>query len=219
MGTFAEPAEQIATTYARAAQRADIVVDRAQIVERLQRSIAAAPPLTAPRVQVERRQDWARQWWRQRIAETLDVAPTALPDAVFDTLWAHFAAARAWRLRPGVQSLLHTLDRRKIANWILSNNDQRLHDLAAALAPEIGRDRIRTSLDLGVAKPDPRAFDAVLREAGVPPQQAWLIDDAADNRAAARQLGMQAFAAPTAAARALTDTAQSFDARCGDALE
>jgi putative hydrolase of the HAD superfamily len=47
------------------------------------------------------------------------------------------------------------------------------------------------SCRLGVAKPDPRAFQIVLRDLGAEPGEVLFIDDRAENTAAARNLGMR----------------------------
>ena len=51
-------------------------------------------------------------------------------------------------------------------------------------------DRCYYSCRLGAAKPDPRAFQIVLRDLGAQPDEVLFIDDRAENTAAARNLGM-----------------------------
>ncbi|MDO5629905.1 MAG: HAD-IA family hydrolase [Mobilicoccus sp.] len=54
-------------------------------------------------------------------------------------------------------------------------------------------DRLFFSCDLGVAKPDPDYFRAILRELGCGPEGVVFIDDRADNVEAARSVGIDAY--------------------------
>lgn len=47
------------------------------------------------------------------------------------------------------------------------------------------------SADIGVRKPDPRAYDALLRGLGVPASRVLFVDDRGPNLAAAREAGMR----------------------------
>lgn len=49
----------------------------------------------------------------------------------------------------------------------------------------------RTSTSLGLVKPDPRAFQAVAAELRLPAQACAVVDDLAENVAAARSIGMR----------------------------
>jgi FMN phosphatase YigB (HAD superfamily) len=46
---------------------------------------------------------------------------------------------------------------------------------------------------IGYAKPDPRAFHATTAALGLPPTACCFVDDLAENVAAARSVGMQAY--------------------------
>lgn len=76
--------------------------------------------------------------------------------------------------------------------WLLSNH--RTHWLLPRLArfDLIDRfERVLVSDAIGAAKPEPAAFDAVLKH-GTPPQHVLLVDDEARNVVAARRLGLRA---------------------------
>ncbi|QBG47420.1 HAD family phosphatase [Verrucomicrobia bacterium S94] len=49
------------------------------------------------------------------------------------------------------------------------------------------------SYRMGVRKPDPRIYEMVLEELGVPGEQCFFIDDLAENVAAAREQGIEAY--------------------------
>ena len=61
-------------------------------------------------------------------------------------------------------------------------------------------DRRYFSCRLGAAKPDPRAFQIVLRDLGAKPDEVLFIDDRAENTAAARNLGMRTITFTSASA-------------------
>ncbi|MGK5630967.1 HAD-IA family hydrolase [Streptomyces sp. URMC 123] len=54
-------------------------------------------------------------------------------------------------------------------------------------------DEIVYSHEIGILKPDPRAFDVVCARLGVRPEECLFLDDAEANVAAARRRGMRAF--------------------------
>jgi putative hydrolase of the HAD superfamily len=56
------------------------------------------------------------------------------------------------------------------------------------------------SCRLGAAKPDPRAFQIVLRDLGAKPDEVLFIDDRTENTAAARNLGMRTITFTSASA-------------------
>jgi HAD superfamily hydrolase (TIGR01509 family) len=56
------------------------------------------------------------------------------------------------------------------------------------------------SCRLGAAKPDPRAFQIVLRDLGAKPDEVLFIDDRAENTAAARNLGIRTITFTSASA-------------------
>lgn len=63
--------------------------------------------------------------------------------------------------------------------------------LASAGLDPAAFDVIRTSVALGVAKPDPRAFEAVAAALGLPPAACAVVDDLGENVLAARSIGMR----------------------------
>lgn len=66
---------------------------------------------------------------------------------------------------------------------------------------------IRTSVSLGIAKPDPRAFLAVAEALGLPPAACAVVDDLGENVMAARSIGMRAVLID----RSLPSTAMAAD--------
>ena len=57
------------------------------------------------------------------------------------------------------------------------------------ILPDISYDTIIDSSVVGAIKPEPKIYEIAAREAGVPPQEILLIDDARANLVAAEQQG------------------------------
>ncbi len=155
---------------------------------RVQRSfeaaLAAAPPLCFPEVPDAERDGAARDWWRGVVAETVrsssaEPPPVSDPrfEAFFQDLFAGFAAGDAWRAVEGATAVLGELSRRGYRLGVLSNFDGRLRGILAALGLAGYLARVETSLSLGLAKPDPRAFVCALDGLGVPPGAAAYVGD------------------------------------------
>ncbi len=81
---------------------------------------------------------------------------------------------------PGVAELLAQLDTLGIRTGVFSNNAFSGAAIAERLAfylPEHRFDFILTSSDYIFRKPHPRAFDIILRKAGLPPEALWYCGD------------------------------------------
>ena len=76
---------------------------------------------------------------------------------------------------------------------LLTNNgpllDEHLRSIAPEIAPLFG-DHLRTTSRYGARKPDPVVFSRVLAHYGVPAEDAFFVDDLAENVAAAASLGI-----------------------------
>lgn len=75
---------------------------------------------------------------------------------------------------------------------LLSNNTPDLRDEMRALKLNGIFDAVVISAEIGVMKPEPAAYHAILDAVGAAPQEAILIDDFTENVAGARAIGMQA---------------------------
>lgn len=127
---------------------------------------------------------------RERCAGVLRDAlpPTGLSDA--EMLAALLEAIR-FTVTPGAQRLLRELRDRSVARVVVSNWDVSLHGVLAdtGLAPLL--DRVITSAEARVAKPDPAIFAAAL--AGVDPATALHVGDSVEHDVAgALAAGMRA---------------------------
>lgn len=178
-GTLITVAEPVGATYARIAARHGIHA-RADEVERAFRAAcAAAAPLAFPGASPVRIGDHERAWWYTIVRHALGPAAAgAALDAVFDELFAYYAAARAWRVFAEVPGVLATLRARALRLAVVSNFDGRLGPLLAALGIAPLVDAVVHSSRAGSAKPDPEIFHAALRRLGVRPDDALHVGDA-----------------------------------------
>lgn len=100
---------------------------------------------------------------------------------------------RAHRLTEGVVAVLAELDATGVRLACLSNDVSEWSEL---LRERFGLGEYLTdwfiSGDIGVRKPDPEAFTTLCRRLDVIPERILLVDDRAENVAAARGAGLQA---------------------------
>lgn len=82
--------------------------------------------------------------------------------------------------------------RRQVPVALLSNGTTRLHDDLEMLDLLVEFDAVFNTAEIGVAKPDPGAFEHVLAELGVCASRAAFVDDLEANVAGARAVGMRA---------------------------
>ena len=118
-----------------------------------------------------------------------------LLDAVWIPAWRDifFRDARALALLPRLA---------KDVIPVLVSNTNTLHwDGVLAVAPELPRllPLRALSFEVGAAKPDPAHFRAALALAGAAPREAVFADDRSEMVAAARELGIDAFAVRSSA--------------------
>jgi glucose-1-phosphatase len=79
---------------------------------------------------------------------------------------------------------------------LLTNNNALVGENLATLAPDLvplfGVEHLRSSSSYGARKPDPRVFEAVLREYGEPADHTFFADDMPVNVEGARSIGITA---------------------------
>ena len=88
--------------------------------------------------------------------------------------------------------LIQNLNADGIPVGLMSNNTLDLHDTLIALNADSLFSAIVISAEIGVMKPDPAAYHAILNVMGVAPEQAIFIDDFMRNVEGARAIGMEA---------------------------
>lgn len=105
------------------------------------------------------------------------------------------AAAAAWAAERGVLddavlALVGELRNAGVRTAILTNGTDTIPEEARHLGLPEHFERIFNSAELGVTKPDVRAFEQVLRGLGLDATQVFFTDDSAHKLAGAREVGM-----------------------------
>ena len=117
---------------------------------------------------------------------------TALPDEVFDRGWN----ALYQPPHPGIEDTLGRLRERCRIAALSNTNEIHQRSYTPLYAETLGLfERVLTSHELGMRKPEARIYRAALEALGVPAERSLFIDDKASNVEAAREVGMDAFVA------------------------
>jgi putative hydrolase of the HAD superfamily len=150
------------------------------------------PPGSVERV-VHESEVWIR-------AQRGEVADSAHWRAVADNLGLD--AAELARLRADfyadddldndLMSFIRDLRHAGVKVGLLSNNSAALRDELAALGIADAFDSCVISAEIGIMKPDPAAYHAILEALEVPPARALFVDDSPANVEGARAVGMAA---------------------------
>jgi putative hydrolase of the HAD superfamily len=193
-GTLIEVRGSVGERYAALAAGHGIALDPGRADRAFAAALSGAPPLCFPGVPPPEREAAAADWWRAVVAETLKgsalatgaAAPPPDPpfEPFFQRLYAHFAGTLAWTPARDARHVLVRLARRGFRLGVLSNFDGRLPGILAALGLEPYLARIETSVSLGRAKPDPRAFQEALDRLGSTPERAAHVGDSLETDAA-----------------------------------
>lgn len=196
-GTLLVTARPVGETYADCAGRQDVRIPAWRWTDALARVLAGAEPMAFPELAPEAIPAREREWWRQRVRETVRAADSQarFPDfeAFFAALWEHFARADAWRPLPGAREALAALRERGLRTAVASNFDGRLPGILAGLEIAPLLDAVLLPAQLGTAKPDARFFERALARVGAAAAEAVYVgDDAARDLAAARAAGLRA---------------------------
>ncbi|MBN1120140.1 MAG: HAD family phosphatase [Anaerolineae bacterium] len=96
------------------------------------------------------------------------------------------------RLDRSLVDLIRKMRKRGLLVGLLSNYTTDLADLIAGEGLGGLFDAQVISAEIGITKPDPAAYEAVLTELSVEPQDAFFVDDFEENVKGARSLGMRA---------------------------
>jgi putative hydrolase of the HAD superfamily len=197
VGTLIRLAEPVGETYARFARSFDLEVEPDRLQEGFRANLRKMPAMVFPGETPRRIEHMERAWWRELVARTFAPVTKQSPwprfDDCFDALFRHFSTADAWRVAPGGRELLVELRKRGACTGVVSNFDQRLHEVLESLQLRALLDVVVLPSDAGAAKPDPRIFQLALRRIGVSPGEALYVgDDPEEDFAGARAAGLAA---------------------------
>lgn len=164
-GTLIQPWPSVGAVYARVAGQFGIVIEPARLEAQFRAAWKAEKggALTVSR----------KDWWRRivfRVFERED-------DRLFEALYDEFVHARAWRVFPDVLPALAICRQSRVHVGVISNWDDRLRPVLAAVDLARHFDSVTISCEVGAEKPDHRVFETAVRAAGVPATAALHIGD------------------------------------------
>jgi putative hydrolase of the HAD superfamily len=190
VGTLIHPEPPAPVVYAAVARRFGSRLDTAAIAPRFAAAFARQEALDcAAGLRTSEERELAR--WRAIVGAVLD--DVSDPESCFQELYAHFAAAGAWRCQPGTQEVLEGLAARGCAVGIASNFDHRLRGVAAGLAELRPARHLVISSEVGWRKPAPAFFAAVCAAVGRDAAEVLFVgDDFANDYEGALAAGLRA---------------------------
>lgn len=196
MGTLIELAEPPGDTYARIAAEHGVALPAWRLGDAFERVRRRMPPMVFPDADARDVPALERAWWRDLVRQvflaTDGTAHFADFEAFFDALFAHYARAAAWRLRPGARDALSAMRARGWRLGVVSNFDHRLAGILEDLGIASFFDVVATPATARAAKPDPAALAAAIAGVRAPAAAcAYVGDDAALDARAARAAGMR----------------------------
>ena len=206
-GTLFAPRD-LAADYERVLARHGIAVDRAELARQLPevwREFASA--VDPARDRFASHPHGARGFWRDVVERTCARAGAARPSrfAVAE-LFERFAEAGAWRVYDEVPAALAALSGRGLRLAVVSNWDERLPRLLAALGLAPSFEAVVVSATVGVEKPHPRIFATAAERLAVAPQRILHVGDRRlEDVEGARGAGMRALLLDRAGAGDLAD--------------
>lgn len=161
-------------------------------IRKVWRDLAAESPPGHDRFR--RFSDGARGFWRELVRRVLATEGRgAPPEGLVDELYERFAQPAAWTVYPDVPGSLDALRRDGYRLALVSNWDERLEGLLAALGLRAYFEVAFVSGVVGVEKPDARVFLGLVDALGLPPEAVLHVGDSAEEDVAgARLAGLQA---------------------------
>jgi putative hydrolase of the HAD superfamily len=190
VGTLINPIPSAGDVYYQIGQRFGSRLESGDVIHRFRTAFA-----------VQEQED-ARMGGRTSEQRELErwraIVEACLPDVVdreacFQSLHEHFARPEAWAVEPGAGGVLAKLSDRGCCLGLCSNFDHRLRTVLAGLPELRSIQWVVISSEVGWRKPAPAFYEAVTRNAQLPPELIMVVGDDRDNDyLGARQAGMQA---------------------------
>jgi len=191
MGTLIGLKDSVGTTYAALAQRHGLTVEPAAIDRVFGSIYGQAPPLAFPGLEGPALKGAEITWWGERINETLLQAGAGpAPEGLQMELFERFACTDLWRVFAEVPCQLEAWKARGLKLAVVSNFDQRLHDLLEGLGLNRWLDAVVISSQAGAAKPNPKPLLLALQALELGAHQVWHVGDSAADEQAAQAAGI-----------------------------
>ncbi len=134
------------------------------------------------------------EWWKEIFKESMgELLPPGDLEKMFKVCFDEYAKGEYWRLFPDVEQTLTALRSGGYRLVVLSNWDHRLNQTLKELALDRFFEKIYISTLIGYAKPDPRAFQYVIEDLGVPAEVVLHVGDTLEEDIlGAREAGVRA---------------------------
>lgn len=177
-GTLIHLAEPVGVSYSRVAERHGIF-SKPEELDKAFRKIWMQTPLpfddAAPRDPNE------RVWWNRIVRSVFLESGATLPgedtfSEFFDDLYEHFESPGTWLADPAAEDVLSKAGK-KYRLAVLSNFDARLRRILRDLELLDQFEAIVLSCETGASKPDPKMFERVAGEMGLPAQSILHVGD------------------------------------------
>jgi putative hydrolase of the HAD superfamily len=192
MGTLIGLRRSVGSTYAAFAAEHGVAVEAQAINAVFPRLFRAAPPLAFPGLEGDALLAAEQSWWIELIAASLKACghEAPLPPSLGPALFDHFATAEPWQVYADVEEHLQRWRDAGLKLAVVSNFDQRLHQLLERLELLPLLDAVVVSSQVGAAKPDPLPFQRALQLLDLPAEAAWHIGDSPEDEAGAKAAGL-----------------------------
>jgi len=166
-GTLIEATASVGEVYHRVAREFGVDLPAWRLDDAFRRIMKHAPPRGTEGDSREARCTAEFGWWSEIIRQTFQATDSTARFADFPAfakaLFETYRSGDAWRLRPGMLSLLEVLERENRRLAIASNFDHRLPDVLEALKLKHFFEVIALPCDAGATKPDRALFEHVAR--------------------------------------------------------
>lgn len=177
--TLIKLARSVGDHYASVASKYGVLANAQGLDESFKKVFASTPPLGTDGTK-------GLVWWTQVIQKTFadqGFNPEQFRDfdLFVNELYAVLAEDHAWVLYPDVQPTLAKLKEAGYRLIVFSNFDERLIKVLEDLKVKDYFERIVCSTQIGLAKPDPKAFKKIAEMVGLKPQNLMHIGDGFTN--------------------------------------
>ena len=181
VGTILTPYPSVGAVYAEVAKKCGVIVPAKIINENFPTAFKSVSPKLKPEA-----------FWREVVIRTLgDHLPHEKRDEVAHKCWVAFASAKSWQLTPGSISTLTALRFLGLKVCVLSNTDERMHQVLRELDLLKYLDGVFLADEIGHRKPDARAFQYVAKTLQLPLNQlAHIGDNPEEDGSGARDAGV-----------------------------
>ncbi|MEX2121292.1 MAG: HAD-IA family hydrolase [Pirellulales bacterium] len=179
VGTLLYADPPVAAVYAEAGRQFGSRLDEPDVDARFRAAFARQEAIDAAQHAGRTGEPRERDRWRSIVADVFDDVTDG--EALFATLWQHFARPEHWRLYDDVGPAWRRLSQQGFVLGIASNFDRRLEVICRG-KPALADCRwLFISSQLGCRKPSPAFFQAIQDRLALPAAQVLVVGDDLEN--------------------------------------